>query len=65
MVDVVLFVHVPVPLSPSIKLYKSKLAGADPSQNSGKVATGVPDSGAGSIVIEICSVSEHVPLSMV
>ena len=64
MVDVLLFVHVPVPLSPLIKVYKSKLAGATPSQNStGGFA--VPDSGAGTIVIEMVSSSVHVPLSTV
>ena len=63
-VDVLLFVHIPVPFSPFIKVYKSKFVGAVPSQNSTAVFA-VPDSGAGSIVMEIVSSSEQVPLSTV
>ena len=57
--------QVPVWSSPSIKSNKSKLAGASPWQNSGKVGTGVPDSGASTTEIVICSVSKQVPLSIV
>ena len=56
--------QVPAWSSPSNKSNKSKVAEPSPSQNSGELFT-VPDSGAGSTVIDTVSISLHVPLSIV